>query len=154
MKLVAIKYRSRQGARQQLDRVDYFQLQARAAGAVPELEHTAGVTGGEGVEVSLADLLHFGVQDRHGKLVLDDVVDSCTAAALIGAIHLDELDAGNGLQQLPRFGLDSLSMDEMAGIVVADTLVQRNFEPARKPRRGQKLGDVFHARGKAARAFQ
>src|SRR5687767_13630513 len=154
MKLVALKYRSWKCARQQLHGVDHLEIQSCTAGAVPELEHTAGVTGSEDVQPRLPDLFHFGVQNRHGELVLHDVVDSRAAATLIGAFDLDELDTGNCLQQLSRLGPDTLPVNQVARIVVSHTFVQRNLEPARQPRGRQEFRDVFYARGEPSGAFQ
>src|SRR6187431_49549 len=58
VEMTSDKYRSTQGLRQQLHRMHNLQVEACAAGAISELEHTTGVTGGEDVEACLAYLFH------------------------------------------------------------------------------------------------
>src|SRR5262245_18074039 len=133
--------------------MDDLKIDSRTSGSVPELKHTSGVTGSEDVDTSLSDLFHFCVENGHGKVVLDDIVDSRTAAALLSSFHLNKLDPGDGLEQLSRFCLHALPMNKVTRVVVAYAFVQRDFQVARQSRRGEEFSDIFHLGRESLRAL-
>lgn len=115
----------------------------RGAGA--ELDHAAGICGDDGARLGLRDGIHFLREELERGFRLRDVVDPRGAAAEIGERHLDELDAGDGANQLARSFADFLAMREMTRILVRDA--QRDFAERRSEAEfGEEFGDVANFR--------
>src|SRR5205807_3957825 len=65
-------------------------------------------------------VLHLLGQYQLGHLRLDRVVDARRAAADVRMRHLDELQAGDRLQELAGLFAYPLRVDEVAGVLVGD----------------------------------
>jgi hypothetical protein len=104
-----------------------FEFQADFLRTILKLEHATRIPGNQYLNVRFTDLLHLLVQDLHRKLVLSNIINSRAAAALVGSLDLDELDSGNGLDQLSRFLPNSLAMNQMTRIVIADSIFYWSF---------------------------
>src|SRR3972149_4074839 len=111
---------------QQLDDVEDGLGGAAELRAELELEHAAGVGGGDDVAAGGEDVVHLVVEEAARHLGLGEVVDAGRAAAAVGRVHLDELEAGDGAEELPRGLADTLGVDEVAGVLVGDA----GFGPA------------------------
>ena len=79
-----------------------------------ELQHATGVCRGYEVRVYFHHIPHLAVQNLHGEIRVDDIVDARRSAALVGVAHLSKLHAGNRRQQLARRLLYSLGVDQVA----------------------------------------
>src|SRR5262249_1764402 len=102
-----------------------FELHTEFPRAVSELKNASGISRGQNVNSRFLYLLQFPVQDLHRKLVLRNVVDPRATAALIRAFNLYKLYAWDGFQQLSGLAFYTLAVNQVARIVVADTLIQR-----------------------------
>src|SRR2546427_10921862 len=104
-----------------------LELDAKLSSAVLELKHASGIPCCQYMYMRSLDCFHLSIQDFHRKLILRNVVNSSASATLISTLNLDKFNSWNGFQQSSRLGTNSLSMDQMARIVVTDPSFQPNL---------------------------
>lgn len=84
--------------------------QALGLGAVEDLQHAAGVAGGDDGRAGALDVLQLAVEQFTRLLGLRDVVDARTAAAPGALGQLGDLQAGDPAQHFARLCGDLLAV--------------------------------------------
>ena len=83
---------------------------------------------------------------------MGNIVNSSAAAAAIGALHLDELQTRNCLQQLSRLGAHTLAMGQVARVLIGHSHCQRR-QFADETELGEELAGVFDPAAKIFSLF-
>src|SRR4030095_16106126 len=104
--------------------MNHLEFHSQFLGSISKLKHASRVPGGQNLDICFLDFLHFPIQDFHRQFVLCDVVNPGTTATLISPLNFYKMYAWNRFQQLSGLAFDSLSVNEMAWIVVAYTVPQ------------------------------
>src|ERR1041385_1153796 len=95
--------------------------------SVLQLEHASRISRRQYIYMRFFDHFHLSFEDLHRKLILRDVVNPGASATLIGVFDLDKPNTWNGFQELTRFHPYSLAVNQVTGIVIADSFFQRNL---------------------------
>lgn len=117
-----------------------------------KLEGAAGISSGDEVGSEVRNEFGFAIAKRFGGVGLNEIVDSCGAAADGGFGNLSEFEAGNAREQSAGLRVHALRVQQVAGIVKGYVQFQRMARSARiKFRKG--FADVLALCGKAPGAF-
>jgi hypothetical protein len=109
-----------------------------------ELQQAARVASGDHVGVHSRDMPHLAVENLGRQFGMEQVIDPGTAAAPVGFLHIEELQAGNSLEQAARFVLHPLSMQQMTRVVVGDAQGELP-QGAAEGEAVEELADIQHA---------
>jgi hypothetical protein len=85
-----------------------------------DLQHATGISSGDPIGVRRGQCVQLGLQNLLGHFSLQEIVRTrCATTALsVGVSH--QFQAGDRAQETPGRGRNSLGVNEMTGIVVAD----------------------------------
>ncbi len=118
-------------------------------GASTDLHDASGIAGGHDLNPRLSNLDELSLQQILRQPTLGEPVDTGTTAAAIGSREPLDLQIGNARQKCERRVGDPLSVEQMAGRVIADVGrvgAEARGRPARKP-----LAYIRHRVGKLRR---
>src|SRR5215472_17728511 len=90
-----------------------------------KLQSTTGITCGDDVGIELRNEFRLAIAKGVGRVGLDEIVDSCGAAADGGFGNFGNFERGNACEQSARLRTDTLRMLQMAGIVKRHAQSQR-----------------------------
>ena len=83
-----------------------------------QLHHAAGVRRGDDAGLRAGHIPHLLLQKPPRHLGLGQVVDTAATAAAVGVSHLDELEAGDSLQDGARLDAGALGVGEVARVLI------------------------------------
>src|SRR5215216_4183861 len=105
---------------EQLERVIDGERLARLLGVRGDLDRAARVGRGDRRGAGGAQVRDLAAAELRGRLGLGQVVDAGRSAADLPPLGVDDLEAGDALQQIARLGAYVLRVREVARVVVGD----------------------------------
>ena len=87
-----------------------------------DLHHTGRARDRANLGTRVLDVVDFLLEQRHRDLDVLDAEGARHAAAVVGVLHLDEVDARRCLQKRARLLVDAETAADVARIVVRDLL--------------------------------
>ncbi len=94
------------------------------SGGCGNLQRAPGVGRGNHIRRKRRDVTDFARAELRGRIGLHQVVDPGAAAANLGFLRRQELDAGNPLQQGTRLGTHALTVRQVAWVLVGHAFLE------------------------------
>ena len=91
-----------------------------AAESTHQLEETTRIGRDNRLTACIEKMSDFAVAELLGRLRLEEVVNACRATAKGGLSNLDNLKLRNSGEKFARLLMDSLSVTEVACVVIGD----------------------------------
>src|SRR6266851_5288520 len=109
-----------------------------------KLHLAARVGGDDELRAGARHVVQLLVEDASGHRRLERAVQTRGAAADVGVLHLDELDTRYRPNEVARLCADSLSVREVARILIRDAHVDRTLR-SRQTDLDEPLSQILHA---------